>query len=53
MIEEDALKTAVAKIVEEIDKSTLLGAAFDCMSDQGKLRFQNKMKKIIQESVDV
>lgn len=53
MIKEDTLKLAIDKIIEEIDKFTLLGAAYDCMSDQNKTHFQNKIKKIMQESLNV
>ena len=37
----------VNRILEEIDKSMLLGAAFDCMTENGKEKFKTKIKKII------
>lgn len=40
---------AVELIIREIDRSTLLGAAFDCVSEAGKERFKNKLIKIILE----
>lgn len=48
---EETVKSAVARIIEEMDKSCLLGAAYDCMTDGGKARFQKKIEKIIQETV--
>jgi hypothetical protein len=41
-------KEKVQKIIDEIDKSTLLGAAYDCISEQGKIRFQDKIEKILE-----
>jgi len=41
---------AAEKIIEEIDGRTLLGAAFDCMSDAAKARFQKKLESIITEA---
>lgn len=37
----------VQDIISEIDKSTLLGAAYDCISEAGTIKFQNKIKQII------
>ena len=37
----------VQDIIAEIDKSTLLGAAYDCISEAGKIKFQNKIEQII------
>ena len=37
----------VQDIIAEIDRSTLLGAAFDCISETGKIKFQNRIKQII------
>lgn len=41
--------TTVNKILEVIDKSTLLGAALDCMSEDGKDRLKSKLKNILEE----
>ena len=46
-------KNAVAKIIQEIDKSVLLGAAYDCMSETGKLSFQTKLEKIIEATHEI
>jgi len=43
------MKDSVEKIVEEIDKSTMLGAAWDCLSDIAKDRFKKKLQAIIDE----
>lgn len=37
----------VYDIISEIDKSTLLGAAYDCISEAGTIKFQNRIKQII------
>jgi hypothetical protein len=39
----------VNKILAIIDKSILLGAAYDCMSESGKQKFIDKLTKIINE----
>ena len=39
----------VNSIIATIDKSILLGAAFDCMSESGKQKFIDKLTKIINE----
>ena len=44
------MKTHVEKIVEEIDKSNLLGAAWDCLSDAAKERFRKKLQDIINDA---
>lgn len=41
----------VEKIVEAIDSSTMLGAAWDCLSEAAKGRFKAKLKKILDESL--
>jgi hypothetical protein len=46
---EERAKETVEKIITEIDKSTLLGAAYDCISDVGKQKFQDKLIKIVIE----
>lgn len=46
------MKTTVEKIVEEIDKSTMLGAAWDCLSDVAKERFKKKLQSIIDVAYD-
>ena len=50
MMEEENAKEAAEKIIEEIDKSTLLGAAYDCMSDNGKTKFQKKIESILKDA---
>ena len=42
---------AVEKIIEEIDKSTLLGAAFDCISESGKAKFRVKLEAIVTTTI--
>jgi hypothetical protein len=42
----------VNRILEEIDKSMLLGAAFDCMTESGKEKFKSKIKKIVEDNQD-
>lgn len=42
------MNVKVDKIIEEIDKRTLLGAAYDCMSEKGKERFKQSLQKIIE-----
>ena len=44
------MKTPVEKIVEELDKSTMLGAAWDCLSDVAKERFRKKLQDIIDDA---
>ena len=41
------IESIVEKVIEEIDKSMLLGAAYDCMSEDGKSRFREKLTKAI------
>lgn len=48
MSEEEIIKI-VDKIIAEIDKSMLLGAAYDCMTEPGKLKFRSKISKILEE----
>ena len=43
----------VNKILEEIDKSMLLGAAFDCMTESGKEKFKAKITKIVEDHQNV
>ena len=42
---------AVEQIIKAIDKRTLLGAAYDCMSDGGQVRFKQSLLKIINATV--
>lgn len=42
-------ETKVEKVVEAIDKSSLLGAAWDCLSDTAKERFKKKLEAIIND----
>jgi hypothetical protein len=46
---QDQAKQATEKIIEELDKTVLLGAAYDCMSDAGKAKLCKKIEKIIEE----
>ena len=46
---DEEIKKLVDKIIAEIDKSMLLGAAYDCMSEDGKTKFRNKLSKMIAE----
>ena len=46
---DEEIKKMVDKIIAEIDKSMLLGAAYDCMSEDGKTRFRDKLSKAISE----
>lgn len=39
----------IEKIIEEIDKSTLLGAAWDCLSEAAKTKFKAKIQKILDD----
>lgn len=41
----------IDQIVEAIDESTMLGAAWDCLSDTAKGRFKKKLQKILDESL--
>lgn len=45
-------KQIAEEILTEIDKSLLLGAALDCMSDKGKASFQTKIEKIIKPNLE-
>jgi len=49
-MEEENIKEAVEKIIEELNNSTLLGAAYDCMSDNGKDKFQKKIESILKDA---
>lgn len=40
----------VDKIVYEIDQSTLLGAAYDCMTESEKYSFRKKLKNLLNEA---
>lgn len=42
---------AVERVVALIDTSTLLGAAYDCMSDRGKTSFQQNLRVIIADTL--
>ena len=44
---EEVTKLMVEEIIETIDSSTLLGAAYDCMSVVGKTRLKDKITAII------
>lgn len=39
----------VDAILKEIDKRTLLGAAYDCMTEKGKERFEQKLLEILKK----
>lgn len=39
----------IDQIVEAIDESTMLGAAWDCLSDTGKGRFKKKLALILDD----
>jgi hypothetical protein len=41
----------VEKIIAEIDKRTLLGAAYDTMSQDGKLKFRLALINIITDTI--
>ena len=41
------IECMVDDIIKRIDKSTLLGAAYDCMSDSGKDKFRADIKDIL------
>jgi hypothetical protein len=43
-------KNLVSKIVEEMDKELLLGAAYDCMTPQEKVKFEKKLEKIVEQA---
>lgn len=47
------MKTTVEKIIEEIDNSTMLGAAWDCLSDAAKERFKKKLQSIIDDMINL
>jgi hypothetical protein len=46
-----SVKTAVEKIEEAIESSTMLGAAWDCLSLTAKDRFRAKLEAILEELV--
>jgi polyphosphate kinase 2 (PPK2 family) len=48
----EAAAIGVAKIEELIDKSTMLGAAWDCLSADAKERFRNKMLEAVLNSIE-
>jgi len=50
MTSQEHAAQAAQKIIEEMDKLTMLGAALDCMSDAGKAKLQKKMEQIILEN---
>ena len=52
ILSKDQVQRAVEKIFVELDRSTLLGAALDCISDQGKLKLRTKFEAIIAEAVE-
>ena len=58
LYEEDPIKESnipkniMIKIINEIDKSMLLGAAYDCISEEGKIKFQNKLELIIKTEIE-
>lgn len=39
-------------IIAELDKSVLLSAAYDCMSEAGKEKLKQKLLKIIEDHGD-
>lgn len=45
------MKDPVEQVVQVLDESTMLGAAWDCLSDAAKARFRNKIKKIIDDAI--
>ena len=45
----ESAQRTVDLIIEELDKSVLLSAAYDCMSDGGKEKLKAKLKKIIED----
>lgn len=50
---EMGIKQAVDIIIQEIDKRTLLGAAYECMTEKGKEKFQKRLFEIIKEHTAV
>ncbi len=47
-VDADNTGKKVDRIVEQIDSSTLLGAAWDCLSDAARARFKLRLSDIIQ-----
>jgi hypothetical protein len=52
MITDFQVTKLVNNILEEIDKSMLLGAALDCMTESGVEKFKQKLEKLIKESLN-
>jgi hypothetical protein len=44
-------KNVVDKILAEMDKTILLGAALDCMSDSEKIALEKKIENLIQGAI--
>ena len=40
----------VDKIIQEMDKTLVLGAAWDCLNDAQQKRFKDKLTKLLEES---
>lgn len=43
------IQQAVDEIIREMDKRTLLGAAYECMSEKGQERFKESLRKILED----
>jgi len=41
----------ILKIFEILDQSTLLGAALDCMSDEGKKKIHQRLERVLREAI--
>ena len=47
-----AATKATEAIIKEIDKRTLLGAAFDCMTDEKQEDFKERIHQIIESEIN-
>lgn len=43
------LNEIASEIIREIDRRTLLGAAYDCMSEKGQDRFKESLKTVVSD----
>ena len=44
------MNDVIDEIIQLLDSMTLLGAAYDCMSDAGKERFKDKLRQILEHA---
>ena len=46
-LSDQSIDNIIKNILEEMDKSTLMGAALDCMDEIEKLKFRSGLRKIL------